>query len=368
MPLQNAASRRKGWCTRLNIRADNARFLLLAVLMLVYMLAGAAVFMAIEGPREQAEKAKYFKFAQDFRARYAAVLNLSELDDYLSLHADAFTSGYLTDRRPRWDYSGSFYFVGTVVSTIGFGMTTPRTIAGKALVIWYGFLGCSGAILFFNLFLERIITFWALILRQLHQLSSRLKAARKRRRARQSGELQYETATVTAAATAQSSAASPSGPSTDKTVGEGSADSLDSWKPSVYKVQFLLLCTACGIACTASAVYQPVESWTYFDSVYFCFVAFSTIGFGDLVVSQRSDYAFSTLYRVGNFCFLMLGCCCIYSFFNVTSLVLRTMLDRMIRRLDCRCTNCLRPKAKMRTLPPPPRFRRNAITERDVEE
>lgn len=57
----------------------------------------------------------------------------------------------------------------------GFGMTTPKTVAGRVVVILYGFLGCSGAILFFNLFLERIITFLAYLLRTLHELRLRSK-------------------------------------------------------------------------------------------------------------------------------------------------------------------------------------------------
>jgi len=48
-------------------------------------------------------------------------------------------------------------------------MTTPRTVAGKLTTIVYGLLGCSGCILFFNLFLERIITVLALMLRSIRR-------------------------------------------------------------------------------------------------------------------------------------------------------------------------------------------------------
>ena len=52
---------------------------------------------------------------------------------------------------------------------VGYGMTTPRTLASKLTVIVYGLLGCSGCILFFNLFLERIITVLALMLRAIRR-------------------------------------------------------------------------------------------------------------------------------------------------------------------------------------------------------
>lgn len=113
----------------------------------------------------------------------------------------------------------------------------------------------------------------------------------------------------------------------------------------------ILIIGAVVIACCASAMYQPVEGWTYFESIYFCFVAFATIGFGDYVVSQNEEYDHQILYRIGNFLFLVIGCCFIYSLFNVTSIVIKQVLNWMIRKLDFQC--CYKP---------PPRTRRNAIT------
>ena len=200
-------------------------------------------------------------------------------------------------------------------------MTTPRTTEGKILLIFYGLFGCAGAFLFFNLFLERIITFLAFILRTIHLRELRRKGLLDDtgRRNSQSSE----------------------------------DESLDSWKPSVYWVMLILFLGAVVIACCASAMYQPNEKWSYFETVYFCFVAFATIGFGDYVVSQRSSDQYDNVhwYRFGNFVFLVMGCCFIYSLFNVTSIVIKQFLNWIIKKLDFRC--CYRPK---------PRARRNAIT------
>ena len=208
-----------------------------------------------------------------------------------------------------------FYFVS------GFGMTTPKTMAGKIVLIFYGFFGCAGAILFFNLFLERIITFLAYILRSIHERELKRKGLLTDR--------------------------DPSA----RRGSDGSDDCLDSWKPSVYWVMLILFLGACVIALIASAMYHPVEEWSYFQCIYFCFVTFATIGFGDYVVSQQSDYPNVHLYRLGNFLFIVMGCCCIYSLFNVTSIVIKQFLNWMIKKLDCRCFQ-----------KPKPRTRRNAIT------
>lgn len=56
-------------------------------------------------------------------------------------------------------------------------MTTPRTTPGKIFLMFYGLIGCAGAFLFFNLFLERIITFLAFILRSIHEREMKRKGS-----------------------------------------------------------------------------------------------------------------------------------------------------------------------------------------------
>ena len=110
-------ARDDGWCVRIHLREDNARFLLLAVFMVSYMCLGATIFMLLERDKELEDKAYYSALYENFTATYPNVSE-SELKLLLSVHADASAAGLL-GQRDRWDFSGSFYFVGTVVSTIG---------------------------------------------------------------------------------------------------------------------------------------------------------------------------------------------------------------------------------------------------------
>lgn len=198
-------------------------------------------------------------------------------------------------------------------------MTTPVTVAGKVFLIFYGLLGCAATILFFNLFLERIITLLAVV----------MKAVRERR-IRNSGLL-------------------PPGIRHDF-----SAYSLPGWKPSVYHVMLILGLSAITISCCASAMYTPVEGWPYLDSLYFCFVTFSTIGFGDFVSSQSAAYEYQSLYRVANFLLILMGVCCIYSLFNVISIVIKQVLNWILEKMSCLfCQRCNKASALL--------GRRNAI-------
>ncbi|XP_077401993.1 potassium channel subfamily K member 13 isoform X1 [Vanacampus margaritifer] len=283
------------------INQDNARFFLLAALILLYLLCGAAIFSALEHPSELRARRLWRQQLDNFTRRFN--VDPQDLHTLLRQYEEANGAGIRADAlRPRWDFSGAFYFVGTVISTIGFGMTTPATIPGKIFLIFYGLIGCAATILFFNLFLERIITMLAYIMRWCHE---------RRLQCGGVGDV--------------SSRQEPS----------GEEDSLEGWKPSVYYVMLILGLASIVIACSASTLYCSMENWSYVESLYFCFVAFSTIGFGDLVSSQRQHYDSQEAYRLGNCLFILMGVCCIYSLFNVISIIIKQTLNWLLEKLAC---------------------------------
>lgn len=206
------------------------------------------------------------------------------------------------------------------------------------LVIVYGFFGCSGAILFFNLFLERVITFLAYVLRSIH-------IRELKRRGAISSDGKY--------------------PPDSETCGRRDSrvsmdEALENWKPSVYWVLFCLSIGAIVVALSASSVFSSLENWSFIESIYYCFITFSTIGFGDIVSSQKSLYENTYWYRFGNFIFLLLGCSLIYSLFNVMSIIIKQLLNYLIFKLDCRRMKCKCRKRK--PMVERIRQRRNAIT------
>uniref|UniRef100_A0AAY4A473 Potassium channel domain-containing protein n=2 Tax=Denticeps clupeoides TaxID=299321 RepID=A0AAY4A473_9TELE len=332
------ACRGAGCCGFGPVNEDNARFAMLAVLIVLYLLCGAAVFSALEQPREKLAKERWAQRFERFSLRHN--LSRGALETFLRHYEEASAAGVRVDAlRPRWDFTGAFYFVGTVVSTIGFGMTTPATVGGKIFLIFYGLIGCAATILFFNLFLERIITVLAFVLKSCHELQRR-----------------------------RSGVAPQGGRGASAARGSG-GDSLAGWKPSVYCVMLILCVAAVIISCCASAMYSAVEGWGYFDSLYFCFVAFSTIGFGDMVSSQKASYSHQTAYRLGNFLFILMGACCIYSLFNVISIVIKQVLNWLLKKMEVPCRRCPRKAFHPRrnvVVPGNPHVRRNISIDTDA--
>ncbi|MEQ2211070.1 Potassium channel subfamily K member 12 [Xenoophorus captivus] len=105
-------------CRSLHLNEDNGRFVLLAFLILVYLLCGAAVFSAIERPSELSAHGRWNGTLLNFSETFN--ISLPELNSFLREYEAAIAAGIRADAlRPRWDFTGAFYFVGTVVSTIG---------------------------------------------------------------------------------------------------------------------------------------------------------------------------------------------------------------------------------------------------------
>ncbi|KAF0304511.1 Potassium channel subfamily K member 12 [Amphibalanus amphitrite] len=293
---------------------DTCRFVLLMPLLLLYLLAGAALFHAVEhGPERAAQR----RFRAEFDALRHNVTGLSggeallAMERLLQLQRAADRRGLLSGR-PQWDLAGSFHFCCTVVSTIGWGWTAPHTLTGRLLLIAYGLFGCAGGILFFNLFLERFITLLSFVMRAFHG----------RRSAQQVMPLE---------------------PSRPPSAASDASSRAHRWKPAVaWVLLYLLGCTALVLQ-LAALFYARGERWDYVKATYFSFVSFATIGFGDVVAGTQTKTGW---YSAANFLLTVAGVCCMYSLFNIVSIVIKQALHWLIRRLDALCALPAAPAAK----------------------
>ncbi|XP_039202861.1 potassium channel subfamily K member 13 [Crotalus tigris] len=290
---------------------DTSRFLLLAVLIVLYMGCGAAIFSLIERPSELEALQKWQMKIENFSQKYN--LALADLRNFLFEYESAYRIGIRVNiTRPQWDLTGAFYFVGTVVSTVGFGRTTPITRPGKLFLIFYGLIGCAATILFFNLFLERLITVIGYVMEIYHKRKLKQKL-----------------------------------PGVVQQAEIDEVGLLDGWKPSVYYVMLILCLVSVIVSCSASAMFSATEGWSYSDSLYYCFVSFSTIGFGDMVSGWNPYYKNQHFYRFGNGVVIFMGICFIYSLFNVISIIIKQFLNWILKKMGStrrKCRRLLRPQ------------------------
>ncbi|OQV24713.1 Potassium channel subfamily K member 13 [Hypsibius exemplaris] len=327
-----------GWCDRVcYLSEDNARFLLLVFILAVYLTVGTAIFYFLEVDQDKKKRLDYEWFWGNFSTKYRDVIEESDLNALI----EASSLSYLPfQSRPKVDLYQSFYLAFTACATIGFGHMVPQTTSARAVMIIYGLFGCSAAILFYNLFLERIITLLALVLRTVHEYKRRKRNLLE----------------ITTNSTSQN------GTRRNSILSNSSSDSLENWKPSVYWVMVCLFCLVSVIALTASALFAKMEAWDYFTALYFSFVCFATVGFGDVVTAIKDDYGpGDPAYRLANVLIIIVGTSSLYSLFNVVSIIIKHGLNFTIKKMDQQCCKicCRHVNRAHKTLTS---YRRNAIS------
>lgn len=100
-----------------NMKEDTIQLLVLTVFLLLYMIIGAGIFSALEQQNEQKLKIYYnnifYTFAKDNNLTSSAISHL------LKTHRESCLLGVGINQINKWDFAGSFYFTGTVITTIG---------------------------------------------------------------------------------------------------------------------------------------------------------------------------------------------------------------------------------------------------------
>ncbi|XP_046718369.1 potassium channel subfamily K member 13 [Silurus meridionalis] len=287
------------------VNIDFARIVLLGLLLVLYMFFGAAVFSALERPLEL----EAYKIWDEKLAEFAQEHSVSpeDLHDLLKDYEEANNAGvWMQGQRMFWDFRGALCFVATVISTIGYGLAAPTTTNGRIFLIFFGLIGCSAAILLFNLFIERVITLITYVLSRCHEqkMSNKSQGAAASNLTTQPG---------------------------------GTTSGQEDWKPSVYHVTLIMLAVCFLVACTASGLYSAVEDWSYLESMYFCFVTFSTMGFGDMVSGQEMPEEASCFYQVVNVLAIFLGVGCAYTLFDLIAIMIKAMLNWILGKVLCLC-------------------------------
>ncbi|XP_050811973.1 potassium channel subfamily K member 16-like [Gopherus flavomarginatus] len=134
-----------------------------------------------------------------------------------------------------WDLSNPFFFVGAMVSTIGYGTQCPKTVAGQIFCVFFASFGIPLTIVF----LHRVSKMLSLLCERLERCLYERGMKRK--------------------------------------------------KIKFLTLLFFLVMGILVFLGLPSVVFQVVEGWSYSEGFYFAFITLSTIGFGDYVVGKENS-------------------------------------------------------------------------------
>ena len=68
-----------------------------------------------------------------------------------------------------WKFAGSFYYATTVLTTIGYGHSTPKTFGGRTFTILYASFGIPLGLVMFNSIGERFNNFTSIVVGKLRK-------------------------------------------------------------------------------------------------------------------------------------------------------------------------------------------------------
>ncbi|XP_008066633.1 potassium channel subfamily K member 16 isoform X3 [Carlito syrichta] len=208
------------------------RVLPLLLAYVCYLLLGATIFQRLEKPAEAQSRGQFQFEKLRFLENYTC-LDQRALEQFVQVIMEAWVKGVNpkgnSTNPSNWDFGSSFFFAGTVVTTIGYGNLAPSTEAGQVFCVFYALVGIPLNVVFLN------------------HLSTGLRAH---------------------------------------------LATLERWEDQPRRSQLLqvlglvlfLTLGTLAILIFPPMVFSRVEGWSFREGFYFAFITLSTIGFGDYVV------------------------------------------------------------------------------------
>ncbi|KAL6447630.1 hypothetical protein ACFW04_000069 [Cataglyphis niger] len=212
------------------MKKQNVRTLSLIVFTLTYLLVGAAIFDVLESETEKSRKEALDDLEKMVIRKYNISADDFKIMETVVLKTEPHKAGQ------QWKFAGAFYYATTVLTTIGYGHSTPNTIYGKLFTMCYAIIGIPLGLVMFQSIGERLNKFSSVVIRSVKQLLN---------------------------------------------------------CKDVQASEINLICVVTTLSCLTiaggAAAFSRYEGWSYFDSIYYCFITLTTIGFGDMVALQKDN-------------------------------------------------------------------------------
>ncbi|KAJ8308908.1 hypothetical protein KUTeg_013782 [Tegillarca granosa] len=211
-------------------------------ILALYILIGGAIFFALERDNETSSSSSTLTYYYNFLNTHTCVSD-TEMQTFVRAILTAYDQGIIalntSSSAPQWDFANSAFFAMTCVTTIGYGNQSPSTAGGRVFFIFFALVGIP---------LNAVV---------LVGIGSKISIALKKFR---------------------------------KYVWIKKHPKVDG----ILKTIAIALIGLLILILVPSGIFSAVEGWTFGESIYYCVVSLTTVGFGDFVAGSGD-----TDYRVG---------------------------------------------------------------------
>lgn len=228
--------------TRAGIWKPVIRFIILIISMFIYLGLGAVIFNRLETDNNIASQRQLYNSLIEFMDDHRCVSNESLNDFFVHVDQAIQTSVVSITRQSRirdpstlWDIPTSFFFTSTIVTTVGYGNFAPVTDGGRIFCSFYAFIGIPLTGWFLLTVGDALQVYWSKIRKFTHRLTVKIPY----NFARRCGHF------------------------------------------IIYTILILTI-----LLLIPGTILMFTEGWDFHVAVYYCFITFSTIGFGDLVAGD----------------------------------------------------------------------------------
>lgn len=239
------------------------RLVLLSVLFLVYLFLGSYISFTINLPIEQSNTLEWQVFKSEWHKNHSCI-DSQELDEFIELVVSASSNGIVWPEKSanftqNWTFGGeTLFFVFTLLATIGYGNAAPLTLEGRLFCIFYVIVGVPLTMIILTIITERIE----------FKLTNRSTLTDNSRQLKSFSYKSY--ASIGNRQMTNASCVHTRG-------------AMNVYLETILIGLFWLLV----VYVIPSLVFSTTtENWSLLDSVYFCFVSVTTIGFGDIVPGE----------------------------------------------------------------------------------
>ncbi|KAM9326488.1 potassium channel subfamily K member 1-like [Gastrophryne carolinensis] len=226
---------------------------------LIYLLVGALVVSSIEAPYEDNLR-KDLKHLKQLFLNESKCVNESRLEAFLErvINANKFGVSVLNNASndSKWDLASSFFFASTLITTVGYGYTTPLTDSGKGFCIFYALVGVPFTMLVLSATVQRLMPTFTYEPIRYFQFRK----------------------------------------------------GYDRKKVTLVHFIIIILSVLIFFLIIPAIIFDTIESsWSFLDAFYFCLISLCTIGLGDYVPGEQQNQWLRELYKVSVAFYLLFG-------------------------------------------------------------